>query len=559
MRSKLYGKSILSSGSKPVYVLSLLSVAIILSGCPKPPTKDLRDMPTGTIEVELTRIAPDTRQSDRLKGQLDYDKGNSIDLYRMIIPGKGKLDCQVKHFSSGAKLSFELYQSLEKSPLTQLSLSGRGEKSISIDAQQGTHYAKVFVENPQDISEYEIFIQYDKNGNAAGATRISLDGKDPKGRLNYDKGDRIDWYQVKVDASEKGKLIYYVEQQSDTKLFVEFYESAPKSPGTIRSLTKESSVVRKDGVFSYPIDAQPGGIYYAKVFIKNPGDSASYGIRNTFQSEDLSPSPKAEETSLPPKTEDVSPSPEVEVAKQPEVKVDDVAPTLPDISLEITQGKATLKGIAQDNSEIKKVRIFINDQEITPTGRENKPEKTFVEFDYPITDKLQPGNNVIKVVAIDSAGKESDIQILHVEKPSIWLRSVSPVTSVQKDTAGNIFFVATESETLTIEGRVTSMNGIKQENIQITCTRGCSIYKENQVVAEDRPTRDVGDLIILAPPPKQESQQEDEQTPRKVQAFSKKILLNDELNEVRFEAVDEEGFSTVHELTVVRKLTEGLE
>lgn len=408
----------------------------------------------------------------------------------------------------------------------------------------------MFIKKQQESSQYEIFIEYDKNGIAAGATRISLDGKDSKGRLNDSRGDRVDWYRVKVDVSEKGKLTYYVQQQSDTKLFIEFYESPPKSPGTIRALSKKSSVIRKNRELTYPIEAQPGSIYYAKVFIKNPGESASYEIRNTFQPEEVSPPPKTEDTGPPPKAEDTSP--------QPEIEVDKIAPTLSQISLEIAQGEATVKGTARDNTEIEKVRIFINDQEITPAGRENKPEKTLVKFDYRITDGLQPGNNVIKIIAIDSAGKESKVQTLQVEKPSIWLRSVSPVTSVQKDQAGNVFLVETESETLTIEGRITSKRGIKQENIQIICVRGCSIHKENQVSSEDLPAQDVGDLIILAPPPKQETQEEDEQFPREVQAFSKKILLNDELSEVRIEAVDEEGFSTVYELTVARKLPEPL-
>ena len=119
-------------------IVSLLSVAAIISRCPKLLPKDLSKTPAVAIKVELKKIAPDIRQSEKHKGKLDYDKGNSIDWYQVKVPGRGKLDCQVKQLSSGVKLSFGLYRSVDRPSLTEISLPGKGEKSISIDAQRGT-------------------------------------------------------------------------------------------------------------------------------------------------------------------------------------------------------------------------------------------------------------------------------------------------------------------------------------------------------------------------------------------------------------------------------------
>ena len=471
MRCKFSKKFFGRSGSKVICVIGLLSIIFLLSGCSQIPffSKEDRDSsPTEATVIELKRLTADVRRSDPLKGSLADENDNSVAWYQVVIPAAGKVACHLKQFSSNSHMSFGIYKSVNRSPLSSISVSGKDEKTITLDVQQGTHYVKVALKNGRTASEYEMFLEYDRNGTAAGATRISLNGKDPQGRLNDAQGDTLDWYRVNINGSQKGTFTYYIQQQSEANLFVEFYKSSGKS-GILRSLTEERLITKKGGELSYPIEAQPGETYYAKVFLKRSGDSAFYSISNTFHPEESRPQPVAH----------------------------------------------------QDK----------------PVTTENEPQPV------PTPAPAQPKD---KVDRLDEG------QPLQSEEPVIWLHSASPATQVQKDTTGNILYVETTGESLIIEGRATSPDGITQADIRIRCTKGCVVYQEEATATASPPSRDVNDLVILAPPPETKPQQE-AQIPRNMQAFSKKLLLQEGENKVRVDAVDSVGRTLIHLFTVVRK------
>ncbi len=118
------------------------------------------------------------------------------------------------------------------------------------------------------------------NRTAKGATVILLNGKDPQGQVNYDEGDRTDWYQV--NTPEKGIFTYNVRQHTPgTTLFVELYYSSKGYQAIEKKPLETFSLNGKDEDSFTLQDALPG-IYYAKVFVDHAEDASSYEISNTL-------------------------------------------------------------------------------------------------------------------------------------------------------------------------------------------------------------------------------------------------------------------------------------
>lgn len=299
------------SGIYLAYVMGLLAVILLLSGCSDILTflkKPFSKAPPGVISIELKRVSADIRQSEKLTGRLTANKDHDVAWYQVVIPAAGKLTCSLTQLSSHSQLVYGVYKSVRGSSLVETSVVGTQQKTITLDTQKGTHYVRVALQNGQTGAEYEIFLVYDRNGTAAGATLVSLNGHDPQGRLNGAQGDTLDWYRVNIKGSQKGTFTYYIQQQSEANLFVEFYRSSGKA-GTLHSLAEERVVKKKGAELAYPIEAQPGETYYAKVFLKRSGERASYAIRNSFQPE--------EETAQTPAAFEDKPSPPVKDTPQP--------------------------------------------------------------------------------------------------------------------------------------------------------------------------------------------------------------------------------------------------
>jgi hypothetical protein len=302
------------------------------------------------------------------------------------------------------------------------------------------------------------------NRTPAGATKITLNGKDPKGSVDCNGGDQTDWYSVHIP--ETGTFTYHVRQKSGTTLFVEFYYSSQGAKAIEKyPLKGQTFALFGSDRCSFTTEKVRLGTYYAKVFVNNPGDTSTYEIWNTFQSERLEPEVDTEVDTRPIWTEDVQ--------------------------VKVQQENVFLTGMAQDDSEVEMVHISINGQKIDLKGDRIRPGKTLFAFEYTITEALQPGENIVTVKAIDQTGKESKIRELHIffiQRPSLWFISASPgIRQIEEDhekitiRGGNgttqlKIELLLDEESLSsgrIKGVITSTDGFRIDDIidEISCNQ----------------------------------------------------------------------------------------
>ena len=96
-------------------------------------------------------------------GRVNYDQGNQTDWYQVQVPEKGTFTYAVRQETEGTRLVVEIYYSpkgyreLETTPLKTFFLVKKTGQAFTIqNAQPGSYYAKIYVENPGDASSYKI-------------------------------------------------------------------------------------------------------------------------------------------------------------------------------------------------------------------------------------------------------------------------------------------------------------------------------------------------------------------------------------------------------------------
>ncbi len=267
-----------------------------------------------------------------------------------------------------------------------------------------------------------------------GAIQLPLNGSRNNLTVNYDEGDRSDWFYVVLETTGEWRVTMATAQGK--KLDLELYGPA----GEIRL---QRTNTEGTGTTALTAEVREAGHYYAKVMAHGVGDHGHYTIHNEFEEVDL----------IPPEMQITSPQEDVVRLEQ-------------DTSLPII-------GTASDNSEVKDILFELaNGGKITAIGSSEGDEKE-LEFQYEVSG-FQPGTNLLRVIVVDHAGQTTareltvlvgkDVQALSF----IRIASVEPAKSMTKTENGHIRQVITQSDTITIQG--TLMNASDVQTIQVNVT-----------------------------------------------------------------------------------------
>ncbi|MCP4399719.1 MAG: hypothetical protein GY801_20740 [bacterium] len=242
---------------------------------------------------------------------------------------------------------------------------------------------------------------------ASGAQVLPLNGSVTGESIDFDKGDRSDWFRVVV--REKGGTLTYLAQQyqgQDTTLGVELYYS----PKTYRTLDENNplttfSLRGKDEASHSIEDAEPG-VYYAKVFAKGAGDTSSYKISTQFVSAGgRTPSP-APIPAVPSKRATPTPTPTPTPEPEPGTHKPVVRILSPEANSTTKEDFVLITGtIASDNAIL---QILMNGEALTLN--EEEETRHVREFSQRVSVS-EIGEHLFVIAAWDEFGNIGSAQI----------------------------------------------------------------------------------------------------------------------------------------------------
>ncbi|MBI4552364.1 MAG: protein kinase [Candidatus Latescibacteria bacterium] len=216
------------------------------------------------------------------RGSVDYGRGDRSDWWRVVLPGKGTLTVTLTGYRASADLQLELYDRTGTARLGESTADRSSREELSLDLEDGGPYlVKVYADASDDASPYELSTWYTVDPEArsgldateTGATELRL-GKPVTGSVDYDAGDRTDWWKVRVPAA--GTLTVELKgAQFMMDLDLKVYDSAA-SAVLAESLARRSSRER----VSIPV--KTAGWYSIEVYANEPGDSSGYTLTAAF-------------------------------------------------------------------------------------------------------------------------------------------------------------------------------------------------------------------------------------------------------------------------------------
>jgi len=232
-----------------------------------------------------------------------------------------------------------------------------------------------------------------RNRTADGATPLTFNEADEDGDIDYDDGDRTDWYVIMVH--ESGTLEVLVDNRIAGGLDIEVYDS---DMITLigDSLTPNSG---HETVF-FPVEA--GRAYYCKVYAEGPGDIGDYIISNFL---------------------------------------DTISPTLEafEATQKIEKNSTVISGTIKDNRGI--AAVLLDDKNILGATTIINPESGEIRsLYYPLSD-VPIGDTTLHLVAEDLAGNRSAPQEIRISRtdppPEIQITNMSNSDNVirTKDTS----------------------------------------------------------------------------------------------------------------------------
>lgn len=236
------------------------------------------------------------------------------------------------------------------------------------------------------------------NRTAAGATPLILkdNKKEEAGFIDYDKGDKTDWY--KVEIGEEGRLTYEIDQETaGTPLVIQFYppvldyRSLPEEP------IKEITLIGQDTQL-YTIEKTQPGRYYTKIFVQQPGEASQHTIYITFTKTETSQEPDS------PPSHPVDPQPPQIIISSPEISSSEQSVTT-------SEEKVVITGRVEASRPIYKIEI--NGTKIPleeGDGFVAEKQRYVKKISYP-TPAMEIGASVsITIVAWDTKGLFEEIR-----------------------------------------------------------------------------------------------------------------------------------------------------
>ncbi len=277
------------------------------------------------------------------------------------------------------------------------------------------------------------------DGKPEGAIQLLLNGSRNNLTVNYDEGDRSDWFKVTLDTTGDWSVTMTTDQGK--KLDLELYGPDGKTP-------LQRAETSGAGTTTLIAEVTEAGQYYAKVMAHDLGDNGHYTIRNEFKEVDR----------IPPELTLASP-------QEKEVWLDQDAPLI-------------IRGTASDNSELEDVRFELNKKPVIAIGSAEGDEK-HLEFQYQVSG-FQPGSNRLRIIVIDHNNQTTDLEITILvgkDVPFIHISSVEPADITATGENGHIRQVTTQSGTITIQGKLSNASDHKtlQINVSPTAQRGLTL------------------------------------------------------------------------------------
>jgi hypothetical protein len=182
-----------------------------------------------------------------------------------------------------ATIMMELYDQAGTVRLDEASKAelGRSELSLELDGPE-TYLIKVFADTEEDASAYQVMSWYTilPDGSSGwdatpkGATELQL-GRSSRSSVDYDEGDRTDWWKLEVDTP--GML--NVELTGEAFL-VNLDLAIYSNPETKMLLADARSGSSNEQI---SLEIQQAGWYYIEIIANATGDSSRYTITATFE------------------------------------------------------------------------------------------------------------------------------------------------------------------------------------------------------------------------------------------------------------------------------------
>jgi hypothetical protein len=218
------------------------------------------------------------------RGSVDYGRGDRTDWWRITPPGPGVLTVTLIGRETSASVALELYDRSGEDLLSKGRSAGSGREELTIDLPgQDTYLVKVFAETEEDAAEYQLLTWYSMgtaarsggDGSPEEAAELSL-GRTEKGTVDYNAGNRTDWWKVRV--SGPGTLTVELEGESFmTNLDMALYDESDQQTPLATSYNRNSSRER----VSVEVDRK--GWYYIEIFAQKTGDKSRYSLTASFE------------------------------------------------------------------------------------------------------------------------------------------------------------------------------------------------------------------------------------------------------------------------------------
>ncbi len=221
--------------------------------------------------------------NDGVRESLDFDRGDRTDWWRVSVPGPGRLTVTLNGRNADADLQLEVYDS-EAEKLLEQSTTASGREELAWDlSDRGSYLVKVYAEAAGDASAYQLstWFTVEPNANsgldrtATGARELSV-GRSARNSVNFDDGDRTDWW--KVETPGPGVLVLALEGD-------EFMANLDLNVYTVGdSALVGSSTEFQSSREEVTVNVEKDGWYYLEVFAKEAGDESKYRVTATFTS-----------------------------------------------------------------------------------------------------------------------------------------------------------------------------------------------------------------------------------------------------------------------------------
>ena len=155
------------------------------------------------------------------------------------------------------------------------------ELSLELDGRE-TYLIKVFADTEEDASAYQVTSWYTispdgSSGRDAipkGATELQL-GRSSRSSVDYDEGDRTDWWKLEVDTP--GMLNVELTGEAflvnlDLAIYSDLETKMLLADARSRSSNEQIS-----------LEIQQAGWYYIEIIANATGDNSRYTITATFE------------------------------------------------------------------------------------------------------------------------------------------------------------------------------------------------------------------------------------------------------------------------------------